>query len=68
MNKPVLDKPYIQLICNPYEHATSVNTKITIDIMEKELSRNDMFEVFETFMKAMGYHFEPNEHIGIEEY
>ena len=61
MNHPALDKPYIQLICHPYEHATSINTRITIDIMQKELSRDDMLEVFETFMKSMGYHFEENE-------
>ena len=59
------DKPYIQLICNPYEHDSSVNTRVTIDVMQKDLSRDDMLEVFEGFMKAMGYHFADNENITI---
>ena len=67
MINPALDKPYIQLICNPYEHHTSVNTRITIDVMQKELSRADMIEVFETFMKSVGYHFDENETLCIEE-
>ena len=59
------DKPYMQLICNPYEHESSVNTRITIDVMQKDLSRDDMLEVFEGFMKAIGYHFDDNENITI---
>ena len=64
--KSATDKPYITLICNPYEDESSINTRITIDIMEKDLSRDDMIQVFETFMKAMGYHFSPGEHLGYE--
>ena len=56
-----LDKPYIQLICHPYEHETSVNTRVTIDVMEKDLSRDDIVEVLEGFMKAMGYGFSDGE-------
>ena len=67
MIHPASDKPYIQLICNPYEHATSVNTRITIDVMQKDLSRDDMLEVFEGFMKAMGYSFSDKESLCIEE-
>jgi len=66
-NKPT-DKPYIQLICNPYEHETSVNTRLTIDVMQKDLSRDDMVEVLEEFMKAMGYHFSDKETLCIEAY
>ena len=66
-NNPQLDKPYIQLICHPYEHETSVNTRVTIDVMEKDLSRDDMVEIFETFMKSIGYHFGQNETLCIEE-
>ena len=62
------DKPYVQLICNPYEHDSSVNTRVTIDVMQKDLSRDDMLEVFEGFMKALGYHFADNENITIEAY
>jgi hypothetical protein len=62
------DKPYIQLICNPYEHPTSVNTRVTIDVMQKDLSRDDLLEVFEGFMKAMGYGFNENESLCIEAY
>ena len=64
-NKPT-DKPYIQLICNPYEHETSVNTRITIDVMQKDLSRDDMLQVFQDFLKAMGYSLDVNEYLTIE--
>lgn len=67
-NHPATEQPYIQLICNPYEHHTSTNTRITIDVMQKDLSRDDMLEVFEGFMKAMGYHFSDKESICIEAY
>ena len=59
------DKPYMQLICNPYEHDSSINTRVTIDVMQKDLSRDDMLEEFEGFMKAMGYYFADNENITI---
>lgn len=65
-NNPQLDKPYIQLICHPYEHETSVNTRIMIDVMQKDLSRDDLCEVFEGFMKAMGYHISDKESLCIE--
>ena len=64
--KPALNKPYITLTCNPYEHDTSLNTRLTIEVMEKDLSRDDMIQVCEDFMKAMGYRFEPHEVLGIE--
>jgi len=66
MIKPALDKPYITLICNPYEYESSTNTRVTIDVMEKDLSRDDMIGVLEDFMKAIGYHFDQGEHLGIE--
>jgi hypothetical protein len=62
------NKPYIQLICNPYEHDTSVNTRVTIDVMQKDLSRDDMVEVLEGFMKAIGYSFSDKESLCIEAY
>lgn len=61
-----LDKPYIQLICHPYEHETSVNTRITIDVMQKDLSRDDMIQVFTDFLKAMGYNLGDKEYLTIE--
>lgn len=64
--KPALDKPYITLTCNPYEHDTSVNTRLTIEVMEKDLSRDEMIEVLENFMKSIGYNFQPHEALGIE--
>jgi len=66
MIKPALDKPYITLICNPYEYESSTNTRVTIDVMEKDLSRDDMIGVLEDFMKVIGYHFDEGEHLGIE--
>lgn len=65
---PATEKPYMKLICNPYEHSSSVNTRITIDVMQKDLSRDDMVEVLEGFMKAMGYSFSDKESLCIEEY
>jgi hypothetical protein len=67
MIHPASDKPYVQLICHPYEHVTSINTRITIDVMQKDLSRDGMVEVFEGFMKAMGYSFSDKESLCIEE-
>jgi len=67
MLKPATEKPHVQLISYPYESVTSVNTRICIDVMEKDLSRDDMVEVLETFMKAIGYNFKPNECLSIEE-
>lgn len=65
-NNPSTDKPYIQLICHPYEHESSVNTRVTIDVMQKDLSRDEMIEVLENFMKSVGYNFQPHEALGIE--
>ena len=65
-HKPANDKPYLTLICHPYEHETSVNTKITIDVMEKDLSRDDLLQIFQDFMKAMGYNLNDNEYLTIE--
>ena len=65
MDKPALEKPYITLTCNPYEHSTSVNTRITIDVMEKDLSRTEIVEVMESFIKAMGYSMDSDEVLDI---
>ena len=67
-NNPATEKPYIQLICHPYEHDSSVNTRITVDVMQKDLSRDDMVQVLEDFMKAMGYRFSNKESLCIEAY
>ena len=64
--KPAEEKPYIQLICHPYEDESSTNTRVTIDVMEKDLTRDDMVEVLEQFMKAIGYHFAEGERLGYE--
>ena len=58
MDKPATDKPYITLTCNPYEHDTSVNTRITIEVMEKDLSRDDMIQVCEIFLNPLYYEIE----------
>ena len=65
-DNPQTDKPYMQLICNPYEHSSSVNTRVTIDVMQKDLSRDEMLEVLEQFMKACGYNFGVNEYLTID--
>ena len=61
--------PYIQLICNPYEqltcneyrHGDVVNTRVTIDVMQRDLTRDEVLEVFESFLKVMGYHISSKE-------
>jgi|TARA_A200000159_G_C7117455_1_gene253323 hypothetical protein len=45
-----------------------VNTRITIDVMQKDLSRDDMMQVFTDFLKAMGYHLGDKEYLTIEAY
>lgn len=65
-HKPALDRPHVILTCNPYEDESSVNARITIEVMEKDLSRDDMIQVCEEFMKAIGYHFNKGEHLGVE--
>lgn len=65
-HKPAEEKPYITLTCNPYEDKSSTNTRITIDVMEKDLTRDDMIQVCEDFIKAMGYNFSEKECLGIE--
>ena len=67
-DNPALDKPYMSLICNPYEHSSSVNTRITIDVMQKDLTRDEMVEVLQDFMKAMGYNFSEKESLCIDAY
>lgn len=66
MNKPALDKPYITLVCNPYECQTSINTRVTLEVMEKDLNRDDILGVLEDFMKAIGYHLDIDEHLVID--
>lgn len=61
-------EPYMEFICNPYEHETSVNTRVKIEVMQKDLSRDDMIQVLEDFMKAVGYRFGDKECLGIEVY
>lgn len=68
IDNPQTDKPYIQFICNPYEHSSSVNTRVTIDVMQKDLSRDEILQVFEDFIKACGYHLDPGESVCIERY
>ena len=65
MNKEPLSKPYIQLICHPYEDRSSVNTRVTIDIMDKDVARDELVQVLEDFMKAIGYNL-TDEHLTIE--
>ena len=64
------DTPFYQFINYPYEsdlHYRHVRNKVTFDIMEQDLSRTEMLEQFELFLKACGYFFHPNESIEIVE-
>jgi hypothetical protein len=67
MTHQELDRPYVQFICHPYECPinSSVNTRVTYDIMQKDIRRDDMLEHFQYFMQAVGYHFDADEHIAI---
>ena len=66
MNKPALDKPHIILVCNPYEHQSSINTRVTLEVMEKDLSRDDILGVLEKFMRAIGYNLDIDEQLVID--
>jgi hypothetical protein len=57
---------YIQLICNPYGDDSSVNTRVTIDIMDRDISRDELIEVLDKFVRAIGYQFKDDECLGIE--
>ena len=65
MTNPATEKPYIVMVCNPYEHHTSINTRVTIEVMQKDISRDDMVKVCEDFIKAMGYGFSAGEYLDI---
>jgi|TARA_R110002074_G_scaffold356074_6_gene528176 hypothetical protein len=56
MSKEALSKPYIQLICHPYEaNFRLISPRVTIDIMEKDITRDELVQVLEDFIKAAGY-------------
>ena len=61
-----MKEEYIQLICNPYGDDSSVNTRVTIDIMDRDISRDELIEVLDKFVRAIGYHFKDGECLGIE--
>ena len=61
-----MKEEYIQLICNPYGDDSSVNTRVTIDIMDRDISRDELIEVLDKFVRAIGYHFKSDECLGIE--
>ena len=61
-----MKEEYIQLICNPYGDDSSVNTRVTIDIMDRDISRDELIEVLDKFVRAIGYQFKDNECLGIE--
>ena len=65
VTNPALETPYLKLVCNPYEHHTSVNTRVTFEVMQKDLTRDDMVQVCEDFMKAIGYTFSSKECLDI---
>lgn len=67
MKEPVT--PHYQFICHPYSCAlsSSVNNKVTFDVMDRDLSRDELLEQFAYFMKACGYHISPDECISIIE-
>jgi len=45
----------------------SVNTTISHEIHTRDLSRDDLLELFQHFLMATGYHFAEGEGIGIVE-
>lgn len=67
MIRPASDNPHIQFICHPYECSfnSSVNNRVTYDIVQRDISRDELLEQFQYFMKAMGYHFDTDETIAI---
>ncbi len=67
MTHQELDKAHIQFICHPYKCSfnSSVNNRVTYDIVQRDISRDELLEQFQYFMKGMGYHFDTDETIAI---
>jgi|TARA_R110000824_G_scaffold16272_2_gene67639 hypothetical protein len=62
-----IDKPSFKFTCYPYDCpiGSSPNVLIEHTVLSKDLTRSDLLEQFEYFMKAASYYFENNEHIDI---
>ena len=44
------------MICHPYEaNFRLISPRVTIDIMEKDITRDELVQVLEDFIKAAGY-------------
>lgn len=48
--------PHISLICYPHNPNTGVKT--TVDIMDVDIGRDELVDIFESFMKSLGYYFD----------
>jgi len=64
-----MDKPSYKFTCYPYECSMNSSPNVLIEhtITSKDVTRTDMLELFEGFLKACGYHFGPNEVIDVIE-
>ena len=65
----VMDKPSYKFISYPYECTLNSSPNILIEhtITSKDVTRTEMLELFEGFLKACGYNFGPNEVIDVIE-
>ena len=65
----IMDKPSYKFISYPYECSMNSSPNILIEhtITSKDVTRTEMIEIFERFLKSCGYHFNPNEVIDVIE-
>ncbi len=55
-DKEIDKTPHIRLICYPHDLDTGVKT--TVDIMDIDIGRDELVDIFESFMKSLGYYFD----------
>lgn len=64
-----MDKPSYKFTCYPYECSMNSSPNVLIEhtITSKDVTRTDMLVLFQHFLKACGYNFDPNEVIDVIE-
>lgn len=64
-----MDKPSYKFTCYPYGCSMNSSPNVLIEhtITSKDVTRTDMLVLFQHFLKACGYSFDPNEVIDVIE-
>ena len=66
----IKDTPYIVFSCNPYEFIDedAVDSAVQFSIYDQDLSRSQLVEQFEKFLKAIGYPMSSTEELKVVDY